>query len=305
LIPSLKLEENRDSMNRSSESRLPYTKIIGTGSGADCVGDWVAGRSILAYGVRVGIRTNKPEALDRFSNYFPPLWKPASVSEVDRLFSLQVGKTAHVLFEDLERVEKSKSLKRVLETFETRLKMYVAEMARRRVFIHAGAVGWQGRAIIIPGRSFSGKTSLVAELVRAGATYYSDEYAVLDMQGRVHPYPQPLAMRKPGSDQQKKRPVEEIGGFAGTRPLPVGLVIVSKYKAGARWRPSPLSAGQAVLELLANTVPARRKPEVVIPTLQKMVSAATLLKGARGEAEESVRFILKAMRSPGDHQVTE
>jgi hypothetical protein len=31
----------------------------------------------------------------------------------------------------------------------------------------------------------------VAELVRAGATYYSDEFAVLDSRGRVHPFPRP------------------------------------------------------------------------------------------------------------------
>jgi hypothetical protein len=284
-------------MNRFSESRLPYTKIIGAGSGADCDGEWVAGRSILAYGVRVGIRTNKPEALDRFSDYFPPLWKPTSVSAVDRLFSLRVGKKSHVLFEDLEKADQSTSLKLVLNTFERRLKMYVAEMARRRVFIHAGAVGWRGRAIVIPGRSYSGKTSLVAELVRAGATYYSDEYAVLDLEGRVHPYPQPLAMRKPGSYEQKNRPVEEIGGVAGSRPLPVGMVIVSKYETGARWRPSPLSVGQAVLELLANTVPARRKPEVVIPTLQRAAMGANILKGARGEAKETARLILQEVQS--------
>jgi ABC-type ATPase with predicted acetyltransferase domain len=243
--------------------------------------------------VRIGIRTNEPEALNRVSEHFPPLWKPSPISAVERLFSLRVGKTTHALFEEQERVAKSRSLKSVLETFEARLKIYVAEMARRRVFIHAGAVGWQGRAIIIPGRSYSGKTSLVAELVRAGATYYSDEYAVLDLQGRLHPYPQPLAMRKPGSFGQKKCLVEEIGGHVGIRPLPVGLVVVSQYKPGVRWRPATLSAGQAVLELLAHTVPARRKPEMVIPALQRAVWEATLLKGARGEAEETARLMLQ------------
>jgi hypothetical protein len=34
--------------------------------------------------------------------------------------------------------------------------------------------------------SYSGKTTLVSELIRAGATYYSDEYAVIDERGRVH-----------------------------------------------------------------------------------------------------------------------
>ena len=170
--------------------------------------------------------------------------------------------------------------------------MYVAEMARRRVFVHAGAVGWNGKAIIIPGRSYSGKTTLVRELVRAGATYYSDEYAVLDMQGRLHPYPQPLAIRKAGSYGQQKHPVETLGGVVGSKPLSVGLVIVSKYRENARWRPIQLTAGQGVLELLNNTVPARRKPEVVLPVLQKAVVAATILKGDRSEAAEIVNRIL-------------
>jgi uridine kinase len=41
--------------------------------------------------------------------------------------------------------------------------------------------------IAIPGRSFSGKTSLVTALVRAGAVYYSDEFAVIDRDGLVRP----------------------------------------------------------------------------------------------------------------------
>src|ERR671929_229610 len=87
---------------------------------------------------------------------------------------------------------------------------------------HAGVVGWQGRAILIPGRSFSGKSTLVAALVRAGATYYSDEFAVLDERGRVHPFPKKLSMRLEGSARPRFAPVEELGGRRGTTPLRVG-----------------------------------------------------------------------------------
>jgi len=58
-------------------------------------------------------------------------------------------------------------------------------------------VAWRGRAILLPGRSYVGKSTLVMELVRAGAVYYSDEYAVLDARGRVHPFAQPVALREP------------------------------------------------------------------------------------------------------------
>lgn len=267
--------------------------VDGSGSEELETVQWTAGLSLLIYGVRIGIRTNRPDILDRLLDYLPPLWKPSSSRRIDRLFSLHFGNQTHRLFAGSEKIVTSGSENVILRVFEARLKMYVAEMARRRVFIHAGAVGWNGKAIIIPGHSMSGKTSLVAELVRAGAVYYSDEYAVLDDQGRVHPYPQHLAVRKNVFSRQKKIAVEEIGGVAGTAPLPAGLILISRYQQGAQWRPKMLSAGQSVLELLAHTVPARRKPAMVIPILQKAVSVSTVLKGKRGEAAEIVRLILK------------
>jgi hypothetical protein len=267
--------------------------------------EWVASRSILAYGVRIGIRTNVPKVLDSLSEHLPPLWKPGSTTYVDRWFSLRIGggrvrgrgNSFHELFEDTQPGAKSRSLSVVLEDLERRMKMYVAEMSPRRVFVHAGAVGWKGKGIVIPGRSFSGKSSLVAAMLRLGATYYSDEFAVLDLHGRLHPYPQPLAIRRNGSGKQKKCWPEKMGGVAGTKALPIGLVVAGKYEAGRQWRPEQLSVGQAILELLDNTVPARRKPEVVISVLGNAVAGAALLKGTRGEADETATLILKGQDS--------
>ena len=161
--------------------------------------------------------------------------------------------------------------------------------------MHAGVVEWQGRAIVIPGRSMSGKSTLTAELVRAGATYYSDEYAVLDERGRVHPYARKLGLRSPVSDEQTKVQAEALGGKVGVKPLPVGMIVVSQYETGARWRPRRLSAGQGALEVLANTVPARTRPEQSLTSIQHAVTNATIFKGRRGEAKETAELILKAL----------
>ncbi len=276
-------------MTASGPWLLPANKQVVAGDGST----WSATQAIQLFGVRVGIQTNQAKWMERLEAHFPPLWRSISAATVDRVFSFRVGKASHELFENDELMIKTRSLTSVLETFERQLKMYVAEMARRRVFVHAGVVAWNGKAIVIPGRSYTGKTSLVKGLVEAGATYYSDEYAVFDLQGRVHPYPQPLALRKPGGFNQKKCSVETLGGVVGAKPLPVGLVIVSKYRAEARWRPVQLSAGHGVLALLDNAVSARRKPAVVLPTLQKAVSDATILKGDRGEVEDVVQGILE------------
>jgi hypothetical protein len=195
------------------------------------------------------------------------------------------------LYADTARIARSRRLDAVLDAFESDLQSHLAEWAPRRVFVHAGVVGWRGRAIVMPGRSMSGKTSLVAELIRAGAVYYSDEYAVLDQSGRVHPFARPLALRTEGGRRERHGP-EAIGARVGCHALPVGLVVVSRYRAGARWRPRVLPAGEGALALLANTVAARRAPERVVAALQTVVTRAQILRGVRGEARETARALL-------------
>src|SRR6266850_988838 len=264
---------------------------------------WASGFSIKSYGVRIGIRSNDPACLKRVRKHLPHGWELSSSPFVERLYSVLVGlqgtqgnvRRFNLLYGDHIRLARSLDINQVFETFESDLRLFVAELARRRVFVHAGVVGWKGKAIVVPGRSFSGKTSLVAELVRAGATYYSDEYAVFDSRGRVHPFPKPLEIREAGEVRQSKITVETLGGQTGTRPLPVGLVVMTQFKEGARWRPRKLSAGKGVLELLSNTVSARREPEKALVALQHVVASAQIVKGARGESRDVVQSILNRL----------
>jgi hypothetical protein len=111
----------------------------------------------------------------------------------------------------------------------------------------------------------------------------------------VHPYARPLAVRENGTGRQKRRPVEDFGGTAGVKPLPVGLVVVTEYRAGARWRPRRLSAGQGALALLNNTVSIRRQPAEALAALEKIVYCAPVIKGVRGEAKEILDSLLSSM----------
>lgn len=258
---------------------------------------WAAGLCFDAYGVRVGVRVNKPEVLPRVAGLFPPGSKPAAFGLVDQIFSLWLGERRahargfHLLYAGVARRARTTDLDEVLETFEADLRLGVASAARRRVFVHAGVVGWRGRAIVLPGRSCSGKTTLVAELVRAGATYYSDEFAVIDDRGRVHPFAKPLSIRE--GTQVRKRPAEELGGLVGSAPLPIGLIAFSAYRPEARWRPVPLSPGQGLLALIPHTVPVRRRPQACLAALQRAVEGACVLKASRGEAEGPADWLLR------------
>ena len=263
---------------------------------------WAAGISFTIHGVRVGVRVNTAAALKLAEDYFPPGWKLSSSPVVERLYSLISGgngeaergvRRFNLLYRDLARIVRTRNLEEALEIFESDLQLHVATEARRRVFVHAGVVGWKGQAILVPGRSYSGKTTLIAELVKAGATYYSDEYAVLDARGRVHPFARPLQIREDETGKQKRYSIETLGGRKGVKPLPVKLVVMSRYKAGAKWRPRQLSAGQGVLEMLAQTASARTQPEKAFAALKQVVKQASILKSVRGEAGEMVDFLLR------------
>jgi len=263
---------------------------------------WAAGLAFVTYGAHIGIRVNDPAVVARLLPYLPPGWKPAASPVVDYLCSLWVGGSArpglrhfHLLHGNAALVARTLVLEDVCDVLESLLHFSVALAARRRLFVHAGVVGWHGRAIVIPGRSMSGKTTVVEALVRAGATYYSDEYAVFDRHGRVHPYPKPLSIREKPGAPPRKCPVEELGGRTGARPLPVGLIAVAAYSPGAKWRPRVLSPGQAVVALLDNTILARIRPDIALPTLQRAALGATTLRGKRGEVQEVAEALLHGL----------
>ena len=67
---------------------------------------------------------------------------------------------------------------------DARIRLYLSTHCRTHVLVHAGAVTWRGSGIILPGPSRSGKSTLVIALLEMGATYYSDELAVLDPSGQ-------------------------------------------------------------------------------------------------------------------------
>jgi len=262
--------------------------------------DWAEGVTLSAFGVRTGVRVNVLGVLPRVLPLLPPGWKKSHRVVVERLYSLAVAqgceragvRRLHVLYADSTQIARDAALNRVLATLETDLHRYTAEATSDMTFLHAGVVGWQGSAIMLPGRSLCGKTTLVREMLRLGATYYSDEFAVVDSSGLVHPFARPLGIREDSSYAQTKYSAEELGATSGVKPLPMGMAVICKYEAGARWQPAPLSQGQGALELLANSVAVRSQPDQTLRRLQKLVRHTVFIQGTRGEAHKAAASIL-------------
>jgi len=246
------------------------------------------------------VRVSDASALDAVVARLPTGWRRRPSPVVDHLVSYVVGDASgrwrrlHLVYADARRLVRTLERHEALAVLEHHLAQAVAEMAPRRLFVHAGVVGWNGRAILVPGASHAGKSTLVAALLAAGATYYSDEYAVLDRQGRVHPFPRPLQLRD-ARDVATSVDPEQLGGRRAHAPLPVGLVAVARYAEGACWRPARLTPGRALLELLSNTIVARSHPAEALATLRRVVFRARSFKGRRGEADETAAWLLDAV----------
>jgi hypothetical protein len=263
---------------------------------------WAAGISFSVFGVRIGLRVSAENLLEPLLSHLPPGWKPEASNTVTRLYSVIGGRVGprpslqrfSFLYGDIQQLARTFDLEDLYEPLEADLDFYVAQAARQRLFVHAGVVACKGQAIVIPGRSQSGKTTLVKALLEQGASYFSDEYAVLDGRGRVHPFPRRLSIR--GEPNQTSRlSAESFGSETGSRPLPIGLLALTRYQAGSRWNPKMVSAGRGILGMLANTLTAQKQPERALVTLTRAVRQVPVLAGTRGEAVDAAASMLRLL----------
>jgi hypothetical protein len=122
----------------------------------------------------------------------------------------------------------------------------VAAVARRSryLWLHAGAVLLDGYALVLPGTSFAGKSTLVDALVGRGACYLSDEWVAIDQDGRVHALPRPLRLR-----EGRPLPATEAAG-----DWPLLATAFLRYQARPASWPRRLAAADALAELFPHAI---------------------------------------------------
>lgn len=159
----------------------------------------------------------------------------------------------------------------------------VRRSSARFVLLHAAAAERDGAAVVLPAAMESGKTTLVAGLVKAGLRYLSDEIAAFDPDGQlVLPYPKPLSV-DPGSwpvladlrpqvsngltgflERQWQIPPTAISPIAVGEPAVPRVLVLPRYEAGAPTVLTPLGRAEALVQVLhcAFTFPERGERDV-------------------------------------------
>lgn len=252
------------------------------------------------FGVNVELISNEKRLLDdAFAVAERSLL--GNIALVDKVISdrcqrfelLRTGNRYYRVFLNGEQISSGPARWKFLKFFDGLLRVTVGEHAPKAVFIHSGVVAWNGKAILLPANSFDGKSTLVTELVKLGAVYYSDEFAIVDEDGNIHPFARAINRR---TDDGRFVPYEislaDLGASVGKLPIKCGVLFFTKFVKGSRWQPRVISKGEALLELIAFTLPIRVNPEFSLSVLNKLVDDAILLSGRRSEAKLSAIRLL-------------
>jgi hypothetical protein len=246
-------------------------------------------------GVTVEVQSQDPWLIDALPGVLP-LWRPVGQG-TDPSVSYQVTRGGDILTDG--RLVKRSSSEQLGQVFAAGsvIREYLATRAPEHFFFHAGVVAVEGIALVAPGRTFSGKTTLISELVRAGADYYSDEYAVVDREGAIHAYPRMLTLRRDPRTGRQRVLVRRHDSDYQPGPASAGLVVVTSFTPGAEWSPVPMTTAEAVLELFANAVGARARPVEVLAAARRVSEGAVRWRGARGEAQALAPELLEVIAS--------
>lgn len=253
---------------------------------------------VHAFGSNIQAAATCLEAYTVLERYiFPSLPRSANpVHNPDLILRVvQLADQFHLLADDLPVASASQMISLVPDIIRVLDETVIQNLAPLHA-VHAGVVLWDERALLLPGVTHAGKSSLVAELLRRGATYFSDEYALIDSEGRVHPYPRPLLLRN-GSPEQHPVLPEECHASTGNTAAQLGWILALEYVPQSAWTVTPVSQSEGLLILLRNTPHVLAETPDMVASFLHAITDATCYVGYRPEATETVDHILQLIGS--------
>ena len=263
----------------------------------------------VAFGVRLVLRTHGDGitlfGADQHPLELPPGWREDEEADAAPPLAYDLLAVAplrscrqYELRNGAEIVAAGNHLPQLLGAFTAHAEFLIAQQAPEHLFVHAGAVVWQGMGVVMPGHSLSGKTSLVRAFLEAGATYYSRRICGPAI-GRDTSIPTRGPSRSAADPAVRPRacpPGRSAPGSAGSR-VPVGLILVTTHRPGVAWRPRCIARSRAAIALMAHAVAARGDPRHSMPNPRRDRSERGRLRRTSRRGDGSRPSVHRTLRS--------
>jgi hypothetical protein len=186
------------------------------------------------------------------------------------------------------------------------------------LLIHAGAVATSSSALILPGASGQGKSTLVTALAQGGLFYLSDELAVVDRSSlKALPFLKPICL-KDGGYQALTSSFDLRGSFRAQRadgvsvcylpaPLPcppnaafrIGYVVLPVRRMGAALELKPTARAQALAELARNSLNLPRHGAAGLEAIARVVEGAACYTLIYDSAPDAASTLSKLVGGEG------
>jgi hypothetical protein len=254
----------------------------------------VVRRVIRAFGLVVAIETDAPDFFELLDPQLPSFPEERETAPPQLSYRVKVrARGGLTVLRGRRTLATVPDVPAASVSLVSDLQSAMARRAARWTFVHAGVVAIDGRALLLPGRSHAGKSTLVAALIEAGAGYCSDEFAVIDSAGRVHPYSRPLALRSPS----RRVGADALGGHVISESVQVGAVCFTEFAPGTEFVITPVSSAEVVLRLMSHCLGVRGRPAETMAALQAASSHARGFAGNRGDAAAAAAVLMERCRS--------
>jgi hypothetical protein len=182
--------------------------------------------------------------------------------------------------------------------------------ASSHIAIHAAAAVWRGHGLLFPASAGSGKTTLVAGLLEAGAYYATDEAALIAPQtAEFSAYPKPMWMSPASARAIRGLPdrllpeyrnlsrvrvyvrPQDVRSKALSGSHQVRSVITPKYHPGGPTVLQPISRASGLLAISRNTFDLPRHGIEGILALSRVVEGARCYSLRIGDLSEAVQAL--------------
>ncbi len=249
-------------------------------------------------GIKVGVKINDLNIKLKLKKVLPAASREIDFAEADEILLLVVGddRRNNGLYYKYELIHRFDDCNDALLNFiGDKILMFLALISLPQIlYLHAGAVRWNNTGIIIPGNSFSGKTTLVKEFIKAGADYITDDLTLLNVRGDILPFPRALAIRTKRGREIKT--ADYFGAETVAENVKLKLILFTEFEEKACWNPQILPPGQAVLKLMDNFFyksAVREAPTQIIKTLAGITDGIKIYTGKRGNAKNVIDWAVK------------